>query len=39
MKIRPEPVVGDVGIPEDGAGIAEGGLLTLVVSIRVLELK
>ncbi|HKZ18712.1 MAG TPA: hypothetical protein VJQ57_01235 [Acidimicrobiia bacterium] len=39
MEIRPELVVGDFGIPEDGAGVAEGGLLTLVVSIRVLELK
>lgn len=39
MEIRPELVVGDVGIPKDGTGVAEGSLLTLVVSVRVLELK
>ena len=39
MEIGPELVVGNVGIPKDGAGVAEGGLLPLVKSIRVLELK
>ncbi|HJU52031.1 MAG TPA: hypothetical protein VJ815_06825 [Acidimicrobiia bacterium] len=39
MEIGPELVVGDLGIPEDGARVAEGGLFPLVVAVRVLELK
>ena len=39
MKVGPELVVGDVGVPEDGAGVAEGGLLSIIEAIRILELK
>jgi hypothetical protein len=39
MESRPEAVVGDVGIPEDGARVAERGLLPLVETVRVLESK
>ena len=39
MEIGPELVVGDVGVPKDGAGVSQGRLLPLVETIRVLELK
>lgn len=39
MEVGPELVVGDVGIPENGAGVAKSGLLPLVETIRILKLK
>jgi hypothetical protein len=39
MEVGPELVVGDVGVPEDGARVAKSGLLPLVETIRILKLK
>jgi hypothetical protein len=39
VKLCPEGVVGQTGIPKDGAGVAEGGLLPVGVAVGVLELQ
>lgn len=39
MEIGPKLVVGNVGIPKDGARVPEGGLFPFVESIRILELE
>jgi hypothetical protein len=39
MEVRPESVVGEVRVPDDGAGIAQRGLLPVGEAIGVLELQ
>jgi hypothetical protein len=36
---RPELVIGDIGVPDDGAGVRERGFLALGEAIRVLEIQ
>ena len=39
MEVRPERIVGEVRVPDDGAGVAQSGLLPVSEPIGVLELQ
>ena len=39
MELRPESLIGEIGIPENGAGVAKRGLLPFGVAVGVLELQ
>lgn len=39
VELRPQIVIGDAGVPEDGARVAKGRLLAVIESIRILKPK